>query len=102
MMRRRARQERSPTPTRQTGRDRHSLPREEPALPETGNVDEARWTHLMNAAFHLQQAEEHDPAARLKAIRLSLQSALEAFQAAEPLDDLPGFAVRRLLLAMDE
>lgn len=56
----------------------------------------------MNAAFHLQQAEERDPAARVRAIRLSLQSALEAFQAAEPLEDLPGFAVRRLLLAMDE
>lgn len=56
----------------------------------------------MNAAFHLQQAGEHDPGAKLRAVRLSLQSALEAFQAAEPLDDLPGFAVRRLLLAVDE
>lgn len=69
---------------------------------EPAPTDEARWTHLMNAAFHLQQTEEREPAAKLRALRLSLQSALEAFQAAEPLDDLPGFAVRRMLLAMDE
>lgn len=101
MMRRRVRQERSPAPARLVGRDRQSPPRED--LPaELPPVEEARWTHLMNAAFHLQQAGENEPAARIRALRLSLQSALEAFQAAEPLDDLPGFAVRRMLLAMEE
>lgn len=88
-------------PARAGGRDRHGPPREDPAVGEVNPADEARWTHLANAAFHLQQTEGEPREARLRAARLSLQSALEAFQSAEPLDDLPGFAVRRLLLAVE-
>lgn len=65
---------------------------------------DARWTHLMNAAFHLQQEEGREPSLktslRQSLIRESLDSALEAFPPAEPLDDYAGFAVRRLLLAL--
>ncbi len=68
--------------------------------PPSAEGDEARWTHLMNTAFHLQQEEGPHPERRQAAIRESLDSALEAFPPAEPLVDYPGFAVRRLLLAL--
>lgn len=53
---------------------------------------QARWAHLVNAAFHLEET---------KNVPVALDSVLEVFDAGlEPVDDLEGYAVRRLVLAL--
>jgi hypothetical protein len=56
--------------------------------------NQARWAHLVNAAFHLEET---------KNVSGALDSVLEAFDAnIEPVEDFPGYAVRRLVLALRE
>lgn len=54
----------------------------------------ARWSHLVNAAFHLDET---------KNVPVALDSVLEAFDAnLDPVEDFEGYAVRRLVLALKE
>lgn len=61
-----------------------------------------RWGHLVNAAFLLDQAPRRsDPEGPRPALAL-LQSALEVFPSSiDPVEDFEGYAVRRLLLALE-
>ena len=54
----------------------------------------ARWAHLVNAAFHLEET---------KNVSGALDSALESFDAnVDPVDDFQAYAVRRFVLALRE
>jgi len=58
-------------------------------------VSSARWDHLLQAAFRL----EEDP--RLREAIQALDSVLEVFDGElDPVDDHEGFAVRRLALSL--
>jgi hypothetical protein len=58
---------------------------------------ESRWGHLVGAAFRLDEAAPADPHAVLRA----LESVLEVFDAQlDPVDDYPGYAVRRLAMSL--
>jgi hypothetical protein len=59
-----------------------------------------RWRHLCQTAFQLEDLREEGPAAAGAALAL-VDSALEVFTSRiDPTDDLEGYAVRRLLLAL--
>lgn len=59
---------------------------------------ENRWTHLANAAFRLGEASGKED--RLKSALEVIDSATEVFPPSiDPVDDLEGYAVRRMLLA---
>ena len=56
--------------------------------------EQARWAHLVNAAFHLEET---------KNVSVALDSVLESFDSdIEPVDDFQGYAVRRFVLALKE
>lgn len=61
---------------------------------------DARWTHLLNSAFHLDEVQARGASERTCAVRDSLESALELFPGSDPLEDFEGYAVRRLLLSV--
>ena len=61
---------------------------------------DARWTHLLNSAFHLDEVQGRGASERTCAVRESLESALELFPGSDPLEDFEGYAVRRLLLSV--
>lgn len=53
---------------------------------------QARWAHLVNAAFHLEETEDASGA---------LESVLVAFDHhVDPVEDFEGYAVRRFVLAL--
>lgn len=61
-----------------------------------------RWANLVNTAFLLDQAPRRPGPEGLRPALAMLQSALEVFPAAvDPLEDFEGYAVRRLLLALE-
>jgi hypothetical protein len=63
---------------------------------------EDRWTHLLTAAFLLEEGGAPSDAAERAGHALGLiESALEVFPPGlDPVEDYEGYAVRRLLLAL--
>jgi len=63
---------------------------------------EDRWTHLVTAAFLLEEGGPSADAAERAGRALGLiESALEVFPSSlDPVEDYEGYAVRRLLLAL--
>lgn len=60
-----------------------------------------RWAHLVNAAFLLDQAPGGSDPEGLRPALTMLQSALEVFPPSiDPVEDFEGYAVRRLLLSL--
>lgn len=61
-----------------------------------------RWANLVNTAFLLDQAPRQPGPEGLRPALSMLTSALEVFPAAvDPVEDFEGYAVRRLLLALE-
>jgi CO dehydrogenase/acetyl-CoA synthase alpha subunit len=64
----------------------------------------ARWSHLAQSAFQLQEAVEHPSAGaaeRIAHARRLVDSALESFgPGLDPVEDFEAYTVRRLLLAL--
>jgi hypothetical protein len=60
-----------------------------------------RWAHLVSAAFRLDESAPLPDEEQRRKLLSVLDSALEVFPAGiEPTEDLEGYAVRRLLLAL--
>ncbi|WP_434391136.1 hypothetical protein [Melittangium boletus] len=60
-----------------------------------------RWANLVNTAFLLDQTPRRAGPEGLQSTLTMIQSALEVFPASiDPVDDFEGYAVRRLLLAL--
>ncbi|MDP2270883.1 MAG: hypothetical protein Q8N23_22380 [Archangium sp.] len=58
---------------------------------------DARWGHLVNAAFHLDELKSPDAASAV----VALDSVLEAFDVeVDPVDDFRSYAVRRFALSL--
>ncbi|HZI11895.1 MAG TPA: hypothetical protein VE153_16035 [Myxococcus sp.] len=61
-----------------------------------------RWANLVNAAFLLDQSPRRPGPEGLRPALTLLASALEVFPpAVDPVEDFEGYAVRRLLLALE-
>jgi len=62
-----------------------------------------RWANLVNAAFLLDQMPKRSGPEGLQSALAMIQSALEVFPPSiDPVEDFEGYAVRRLLLALQE
>lgn len=62
-----------------------------------------RWANLVNTAFLLDQMPRHSGPEGVRAALTMIQSALEVFPASiDPVEDFEGYAVRRLLLALQD
>lgn len=60
-----------------------------------------RWANLVNTAFLLDQAPRSPGPEGLRPALGMIESALEVFPASlDPVEDFEGYAVRRLLLAL--
>lgn len=66
-------------------------------------ADDSRWANLVNTAFLLDQEPRPSGPEGLRPALTMLQSALEVFPASlDPVEDFEGYAVRRLLLALED
>jgi hypothetical protein len=62
-----------------------------------------RWAHLVNTAFRLDEARSLERGERIRSAIALIDSAIEVFPSSiEPIEDLEGYAVRRLLLGVSE
>ncbi len=65
-------------------------------------ADDNRWANLVNTAFLLDQAPRSPGPEGLRPALAMIESALEVFPATvDPVEDFEGYAVRRLLLALN-
>lgn len=61
-----------------------------------------RWANLVNTAFLLDQTPRRPGPEGLRQALTMIESALEVFPSTiDPVEDLEGYAVRRLLLALN-
>jgi hypothetical protein len=66
-------------------------------------ADDSRWANLVNTAFLLDQTPRSPGPEGLQPALRMLQSALEVFPPSiDPVEDFEGYAVRRLLLALQD
>lgn len=66
-------------------------------------ADDSRWANLVNTAFLLDQTPRVSGPEGLQPALTMLQSALEVFPSSiDPVEDFEGYAVRRLLLALED
>jgi hypothetical protein len=61
-----------------------------------------RWANLVNTAFLLDQAPRSSGPEGLRSALTMIESALEVFPPSiDPVEDFEGYAVRRMLLALN-
>ena len=66
-------------------------------------ADDSRWSNLVNPAFLLDQMPRSSGPEGLRPALTMLQSALEVFPPSiDPVEDFEGYAVRRLLLSLQD